>query len=98
MHLTRLATLHRVDPEGSLLVNALSGAVDLVDNETRTKLLQLGLGRDPHFDEATRCHAGSPALSLRRRNRGAGRPRRGPRGLPEARGRPAPPVHRLPHL
>lgn len=44
MYLTRLASLHRLTPRSSLLVNALSGAVDLVDEDVRGQLLQLGLG------------------------------------------------------
>ncbi|MFB3883489.1 MAG: radical SAM protein [Armatimonadota bacterium] len=47
MHLTRLASLHRLGPDSSLLVNALSGAVDLVDDELRGKLLQLAAGLRP---------------------------------------------------
>ena len=47
MHLTRLASIHRIGPESSLLVNALSGAVDVVDNSVRASLLQLSLGQRP---------------------------------------------------
>jgi uncharacterized protein len=47
MHLTRLASLHRLTPEQSLLINALSGAIDLVDNETRGQILGLGLRDGP---------------------------------------------------
>jgi uncharacterized protein len=54
MYLTKLATIHRVSPGSSLLVNALSGAVDLVDDEVRAKLLQLGAGKKPDLDAATR--------------------------------------------
>jgi uncharacterized protein len=50
MYLTRMASLHRLAPDTSLLVNALSGAVDLVNDELRAKLLELGLGGRPAFD------------------------------------------------
>jgi uncharacterized protein len=51
MNLTRLASLHRVSPDTSLLLNALSGAVDLVNNEVRGKLLQLALGGRPALEQ-----------------------------------------------
>ena len=56
MYLTKLASIHRISPDASLLLNALSGAVDLVNNDVRAKLLQLGLGGRPALgqqDEAT---------------------------------------------
>lgn len=52
MYLTKLASLHRLTPESSLLINGLSGAVDLVDNELRTQLLELALGGRPALAEA----------------------------------------------
>lgn len=51
MYLTTLASLHRLDPETSLLVNALSGAVDMVDNGVRAEILKLGLGWRPDLEE-----------------------------------------------
>ena len=54
MHLTRLASLHRLSSDASLLVNALSGAVDLVNNALRTKLLQISLGQQPALPERDR--------------------------------------------
>jgi len=54
MHLTRLASLHRLTPQTSLLVNALSGAVDLVGNRARSQLLELALGREPALAEQLR--------------------------------------------
>jgi uncharacterized protein len=51
MYLTPRATIHRLNPDQSLLINALSGAVDIVDNELRTKLLELGLGRRPALSD-----------------------------------------------
>jgi len=51
MYLTKLASLHRISPETSLLLNALSGAVDLVNNDVRGKLLQLGLGGRPALEQ-----------------------------------------------
>ncbi len=49
MYLTRLASLHRVGPDTSVLLNALSGAVDLIDNDLRTEILEFGLGRLPEI-------------------------------------------------
>jgi uncharacterized protein len=54
MRLTRLASLHRLSPEKSLLINALSGAVDLVDQDLRTKLLEMSVGGRPALDEEQR--------------------------------------------
>lgn len=54
MHLTKLASLHRLTPDASLLVNALSGAVDLVNNDLRTRLLELGLGGEPALSQSER--------------------------------------------
>jgi uncharacterized protein len=54
MYLTRLASLHRVGAEASVLVNALSGAVDVVDNELRGKLLGLAVGMEPALSEEVR--------------------------------------------
>lgn len=54
MYLTRLASLHRVGAEASVLVNALSGAVDVVDNELRGKLLGLAMGVEPALSEEVR--------------------------------------------
>jgi uncharacterized protein len=51
MRLTRLASLHRLSPERSLLVNALSGAVDLVDQDLRTRLLEMSVGGRPALGE-----------------------------------------------
>lgn len=51
VYLTKLASLHRVGAEASVLVNALSGAVDLVDNELRSKLLGLAVGVGPALGE-----------------------------------------------
>jgi len=51
MHLTKLASLHRLDDDTSLLVNALSGAVDLVDNDLRAKLLEIGAGKRPSLQQ-----------------------------------------------
>jgi uncharacterized protein len=50
MYLTHRATLHRLNGESSLLVNSLSGAVDIVDNQLRTKLLEMRLGRRPALE------------------------------------------------
>ncbi len=54
MFLTGLASLHRLDADTSLLVNALSGAVDLVDNELRAQLLDIALGGRPNLRERYR--------------------------------------------
>jgi uncharacterized protein len=54
MYLTRLASLHRIGAEASVLVNALSGAVDVVDNELRGKLLGLAMGVEPALSEEIR--------------------------------------------
>ncbi len=43
MHFTRYANLHQLDEDTSLLVNGLSGAIDLVDCETSRTLLGLQL-------------------------------------------------------
>jgi len=51
MHLTRLASLHRLGPDTSLLVNALSGAVDVVDSDLRGKLLEIGAGKQPSLQQ-----------------------------------------------
>ena len=51
MHLTKLASLHRLDDDTSLLVNALSGAVDLVGNDLRAKLLEIGAGERPSLEQ-----------------------------------------------
>jgi len=51
VHLTKLASLHRLGPDKSLLLNALSGAVDLVDDGLRAELLELSVGLTPAFDE-----------------------------------------------
>ncbi len=54
MRLTRLASLHRLGPEKSLLINALSGAVDLVDQDLRIKLLEMSVGGRPALGEEQR--------------------------------------------
>ena len=54
MYLTKLASLHQLTSDTSLLVNALSGAVDVVDNDLRTDLLQVALGGRPDVADAHR--------------------------------------------
>ncbi len=55
MHLTRLASLHRLDSDTSLLVNGLSGAVDRVDNALSAKLCELRRGGRPALEEQHRA-------------------------------------------
>lgn len=63
MYLTPRATIHRLSPDRSLLINSLSGAVDIVDDELRAKLLELGLGRRPALgDQETKSLIGRSYL------------------------------------
>ncbi len=46
MHFTNYAHLHRLDADTSILINSLSGAVDLLDGKTTRTLLELQSGQD----------------------------------------------------
>ncbi len=51
MYLTKLASLHALTPEASLLVNGLSGAVDLVNSEEAAYLRDIRLGRPARAEQ-----------------------------------------------
>ncbi len=51
MHLTKLVSLYRLGPDKSLLLNALSGAVDVVDDALRAKIMALSAGLTPALED-----------------------------------------------
>jgi uncharacterized protein len=55
MRLTKLASLHRLGPDKSLLLNALSGAVDVVDDALRAKIVALSVGLTPELEDQELC-------------------------------------------